>query len=183
MGSDGDPVILRSSLFGFAVVMLVQCGSTTSPPPPNCNACTQGATSCSGGIVSTCNAVDGCFAFQQTSTCPSGACQDESTCAMPANCGSLSTCDTCTAPMVINCFWCPTTSACVQTQGQSCPNAIEGGNNAALQCAEAASCAPCAISTMTLCDDTEFECTCTGTTKPTDTNCTLDTGTEWCCTS
>jgi hypothetical protein len=175
----------RILLLGSVAVVLAAC-TTSTPNPIMCNnPCNQGDISCAGGIVSTCTMVDGCLEFAKTSTCPSGICQDEMTCATAPNCGSFTTCDTCTATMTINCFWCPGSGTCVASEDSSdCAsgNTISGAN-AITECAEVASCAPCTLTALTLCDDTEFQCTCPTSMKPSDTNCTLDNGQEYCCTS
>jgi hypothetical protein len=165
------------------LIAAASCGSSSGPPQGECaNDCSLGDVSCTGGILSTCQNVNGCIEYKMSSTCPSGECQDASNCAMPASCASLTTCDTCAAPMTIDCFWCPTTSTCTLTPDQTCPNAITGDNFASL-CAQAASCAPCDVSNVGLCDDTEFECTCGTGKTPGDKSCVVDTGAEYCCSS
>jgi plexin-like protein len=134
--------------------------------------------------MSTCQSKDGCLEFVETSTCPSGICQDETTCATAPNCGSFTTCDTCTAPMQINCFWCPTTSSCVATSGnQDCMGGSVGGNDSLNICAEVASCAPCSITTLTVCADTQFQCSCPTGKTPGDNGCVLDANQQYCCAS
>ena len=96
------------------------------------NPCNQGDISCAGGIVSTCTMVDGCLEFAKTSTCPSGICQDEMTCATAPNCGSFTCQDTCTATMTIKpgCG-CPGSGTCVASEDSSdCAsgNTISGAN-------------------------------------------------------
>jgi hypothetical protein len=170
---------MKTKLATLAVVLALLPQCSNSPTMTCVDPCTSGAVQCAGGMLTTCQTVDGCLEFTSPSACPSGVCQDQGTCAPVANCGAFTTCTTCSAPMVPGCFWCPTTNTCAATS--SCPGSIGGGDDTAELCAEAASCLPCSLTTLTLCDDTTFQCTCTTGVVPADKSCVLDSNEQYCC--